>query len=68
MWYSVSTKVLFREETIILCNIVGGVASPVMANIYLHELDNYLAELKVGFDQGSQRRRNPDYRCISQKN
>ncbi len=45
----------------------GAIASPVMANIYLHELDNYLAELKVGFDQGSQRRRNPGYRSISQK-
>ena len=30
----------------------GGVVSPMLANIYLHELDQFMAEMKAGFDRG----------------
>ena len=30
----------------------GGVVSPILANIYLHELDMFMAEMKAGFDRG----------------
>jgi group II intron reverse transcriptase/maturase len=42
----------------------GGVASPILANIYLHELDQFMAEMKADFDQGKERRRTPEYRHL----
>jgi retron-type reverse transcriptase len=30
----------------------GGVVSPILTNIYLHELDEFLAGVKARFDQG----------------
>src|SRR5436305_1834018 len=35
----------------------GGVISPVLANIYLHELDRFMAEVKARFDMVQMRRR-----------
>jgi len=40
----------------------GGVVSPLLANIYLHELDLFMAEMRVGFDRGAKRRANPAYK------
>lgn len=34
----------------------GGVISPVLANIYLHELDKFITEMKARFDIGQRRR------------
>src|SRR3954454_15742751 len=45
--------------------IVGGVISPILANIYLHELDMFLTELKAKMDQGKHRARNPEYEAIT---
>ncbi|WP_160106277.1 MULTISPECIES: reverse transcriptase domain-containing protein [unclassified Azospirillum] len=39
----------------------GGVISPILANIYLHELDGFMAEMKTGFDRGTMRRRSAHY-------
>jgi len=39
----------------------GGVISPLLANIYLHELDQFMEEMRVGFDRGKKRRANPPY-------
>lgn len=39
----------------------GGVISPLLANIYLHELDLFMEEMRVGFDKGTKRRANPAY-------
>lgn len=39
----------------------GGVVSPLLANIYLHELDLFMEEMRAGFDQGARRRANPAY-------
>jgi len=33
----------------------GGIVSPILANIYLHELDEYMERKKQEFDQGKQR-------------
>jgi group II intron reverse transcriptase/maturase len=33
----------------------GGVISPILANIYLHELDEYMAEMQRGFHKGEHR-------------
>jgi group II intron reverse transcriptase/maturase len=42
----------------------GGVASPILANIYLHELDQFMAKMKADFDQGKGRRRTAEYRHL----
>jgi group II intron reverse transcriptase/maturase len=39
----------------------GGVISPLLANIYLHELDQYMAEMRRTFHQGRRRAPNPRY-------
>lgn len=39
----------------------GGVISPILANVYLHELDLFVAEMKARFDKGQGRRRSAAY-------
>ena len=45
----------------------GGVISPLLANIYLHELDLFMEEMRARFDKGVKRRANPAYVVQSQK-
>jgi group II intron reverse transcriptase/maturase len=43
----------------------GGVLSPLLANIYLHELDEYIeTKLLLFWNKGKTRRNNPEYRAI----
>lgn len=44
----------------------GGILSPILANIYLNELDNKVKEIKLGFDKAANNR-NPEYRAIEGK-
>src|SRR5215831_13751590 len=46
-------------------NFVGSVISPILANIYLHELDCYAETLISEFNKGKERQRNPEYNVIS---
>ena len=43
----------------------GGVASPILANIYLHELDEFLAGMKARFDRGKYRQVHMPYQYLS---
>ena len=43
----------------------GGVVSPILANIYLHELDEFLAGMKVRFDRGKRRQVHMPYQYLS---
>src|SRR5215469_6884110 len=45
----------------------GSIVSPVLANVYLHELDCFMNTLKDHFDQGKRRKSNGQYRRYSQK-
>jgi group II intron reverse transcriptase/maturase len=45
----------------------GAGCSPILANIYLHELDQFMEEMKAGFNQGNKRRVNPEYNSLSCK-
>lgn len=46
----------------------GGVLSPLLSNIYLHELDAYLEAYKAQFDKGLKPKNNPEYdRAMHQK-
>ena len=39
----------------------GGIVSPILANIYLHELDMFMAERIAAFERGTVRATNPEY-------
>jgi group II intron reverse transcriptase/maturase len=43
----------------------GSGLSPLLANLYLNELDQYLATYKTQFDRGVRRALNPDYARLS---
>lgn len=43
----------------------GGIISPILANIYLHELDKYVMELMAEFDVPSAEKVTPIYRELS---
>jgi len=39
----------------------GGVISPLLANVYLHELDKFMGKLRTGYDKGKARAMLPEY-------
>lgn len=45
----------------------GGIISPILANIYLDQLDKHMAELKQSFDKGDKRAYNPEYLKMSNR-
>lgn len=45
----------------------GGVVSPILANIYLHELDQYLTQKTLQFNKGERRADNLQYRHLTQR-
>ncbi len=45
----------------------GGIISPILSNIYLNELDEYMEKYKENFDKGKNRSRNTEYRTLCQR-
>src|SRR5438874_190068 len=45
----------------------GSIVSPVLANVYLHELDLFMKSMKEQFDKGGQRKSNRAYKHHSDK-
>ena len=45
----------------------GGIVSPILANIYLHELDEYVEQLQQELSKGELRRPNPEYRSLQKR-
>lgn len=43
----------------------GGIVSPILANIYLHELDEFIAGRIAAFEKGKNRTKNPDYQRLA---
>jgi group II intron reverse transcriptase/maturase len=43
----------------------GGIVSPILANIYLHELDCFMDDLQKRFNRGKRRRNNPEYHRLN---
>jgi group II intron reverse transcriptase/maturase len=43
----------------------GGIVSPILANIYSHELDVHVQQLQGELEKGKARRKNPKYHAIS---
>jgi hypothetical protein len=52
----------------VVCNIVGGVSSPLLANIYLDHLDRFVEDTIIpAYTRGKVRRKNPAYMRIHEK-
>ncbi|MGM8249628.1 reverse transcriptase domain-containing protein [Clostridium perfringens] len=45
----------------------GGIISPILANIYLHEFDEFIIELKNEFDKGKERKINSEWNKLNKK-
>ncbi len=45
----------------------GGIVSPILANIYLHELDKFVEQLRAKFDKPKTQRFTPEYEIIRRK-
>lgn len=45
----------------------GGIVSPILANIYLHELDEYVEQLRKELEKGEMKRPNPEYRSLQKR-
>lgn len=51
----------------VLVSLTGGVASPILSNIYLHKLDQFVETVLVpDYPRGKLRARNRDYRKVEQ--
>jgi len=42
----------------------GGIISPILANVYLHELDEFVENLRAEQEKGKEKRRNPIWRKL----
>lgn len=45
----------------------GGIISPILANIYLHELDKFVMKLKADFDVYEKKKYTPEYNALLSK-
>jgi group II intron reverse transcriptase/maturase len=45
----------------------GGIVSPILSNIYLDKLDQYIERLRKELDKGVRRRHNPEYRRLQDR-
>jgi group II intron reverse transcriptase/maturase len=45
----------------------GGIISPILANMYLHELDKFVMKLKADFDVYEKKKYTPEYRALRSK-
>lgn len=45
----------------------GGIISPMLANIYLHEFDVWATDICKSLTKGEKRKPNPEYRSVSRK-
>jgi len=45
----------------------GGIISPILSNIYLHELDTFMKSLTEEFNAGKRRPENPEYKRLGKR-
>jgi len=45
----------------------GGIVSPILANLYLHELDEFVEQMQAELEKGKKRRPNHEYELVSDR-
>jgi len=45
----------------------GGIVSPILANIYLHKLDEFVEQLQAGLEKGEKRKHNLEYKRLQDR-
>ena len=56
-----------RKRESLIGSPQGGIASPILANIYLHELDEFVESLRCQLEKGEQKTRNLDYHRLADR-
>lgn len=65
IWKTLKAGYLFnRTKLSIIGRPQGSIIRPVLSNIYLNELDNFIAELKVEFDKGVRAKVSSEYKHL----
>jgi len=54
-----------RKKESLVGSPQGGILSPILANAYLHELDEFVEGLRAKLEKGSRKHRNPAYQRLS---
>ena len=67
IWKALRAGYLWRKEpgASFIGTPQGSVASPILANIYLHELDLFVEGLQQKYEKGSKRKDSPEYHRIN---
>jgi len=69
IWKALRTGYLWGKErrNTLTGSPQGSILSPILANIYLHELDCFVEQLRFKYEKGRERCRNPEYERIKKQ-
>jgi len=67
IWKSLRAGYLWKKElrSSLLGSAQGSVCSPILANVYLHELDLFVEGLRQKYEKGEKRKKNREYDRIA---